>query len=129
MKNILSIIILIALFISIADGAPARGGVHTFVQPDGTVFEGVLKGDAAFHWIQSNGDVVVFNPKDKFYYRATVDAKEGIKLTANRAGSYEKKSEKSLRSATRSLSHKLSAADREALYILHQKMHNQHHPR
>jgi len=55
------------------NAAPARGGLITFTQPDGTTFEGLLKGDSSFHWIQSGQNIVLYNSKDKFYYNAKVD--------------------------------------------------------
>jgi len=44
-----------------------------FTQADGTKFEGFLKGDSAFHWIESNNKVVMYNKKDKFYYIARLN--------------------------------------------------------
>ena len=54
---------------------------RVFKQPDGTQFEGFLKGDSSFHWIESEGDIVTYNPKDKFYYKALVDKEKGLVLT------------------------------------------------
>jgi len=60
--------------------APARGGQQVFTQPDGTKFQGYLKGDAAFHWIESDAKIVLYNPKDKFYYNAIVDTNNSVVL-------------------------------------------------
>jgi len=62
------------LMLSALNAASARGGIITFTQPDGSTFQGLLKGDSSFHWIQSNQNIVLYNPKDKFYYNAEVDA-------------------------------------------------------
>lgn len=81
MKIFLKYLTLITLLISSLQAAPARGGVHTFTQPDGSTFQGYLKGDAAFHWIESSGKVVLFNPKDKFYYNAQINAQKRFELS------------------------------------------------
>lgn len=52
--------------------APALHRVQTFSQPDGTTFEGVLRGDAAMHWIESNGEIVVQDPKDGYFKKAVI---------------------------------------------------------
>ncbi|WP_457747663.1 hypothetical protein [Sulfurimonas sp.] len=44
-----------------------------FKQPDGTTFKGYLRGDSALHWIESSGEIIVYNPKDKYYYKANID--------------------------------------------------------
>jgi len=75
-------ILLVILFnISLYSGQ-AIPGLKTFTQPDGTQFIGELKGDSSFHWIQSNGDIIIYNPKDKCYYKAIVDKDKGLIPTA-----------------------------------------------
>ena len=71
----------LALINSLSFAGPAISGIRTFTQPDGTKFEGVIKGDSSFHWIESNSEVVIYNPKDKFYYKAIIDINKGLILT------------------------------------------------
>ena len=72
---------LIIAFSTILTASPARSGIHTFTQIDGTKFEGILKGDSSFHWIESDGKVVLYNSKDKFYYYADLNANNELKIT------------------------------------------------
>ncbi len=81
--NILSLVILLNIA---AFGAPALSRTITFTQPDGTQFVGKQKGDASFHWIESGSDIVVYNPKDKYYYKAVVDKEKGILPTTQKMG-------------------------------------------
>jgi len=74
-------LILVIVFSSIVNASPARSGLHIFTQADGTQFEGVLKGDSSFHWIESNSKVVFYNSKDKFYYYADFNANHELILT------------------------------------------------
>lgn len=54
-------------------GAPAFEHVRTFVQPDGTVFEGKVRGDEHLHWIEtSDGTVLVFNKQSAQYEHAKI---------------------------------------------------------
>jgi hypothetical protein len=46
----------------------ANPQVKYFKQSDGTVFKGKMKGDEAFHYIQTNdGNIVKYNKKSKNY--------------------------------------------------------------
>jgi hypothetical protein len=47
-------------------------GLKTFKQPDGTIFQGYLRGTAAFNWIESNEDLVQYNTDDKYYYKVDI---------------------------------------------------------
>jgi hypothetical protein len=47
---------------------PAYQGEISFKQQDGSAFNGTLKGDEWFHWIEdNNGHVIVYNRKNKTY--------------------------------------------------------------
>jgi len=81
MKLLLKYILLVIMIITLAEASSARRGVMTFTQADGTKFEGILKGDSAFHWIESNAKVVLYNQKDKFYYYADVNENNELVLT------------------------------------------------
>ena len=76
-KKTLFLLLFFSLFQTLY-AAPARSGLQVFTQPDGTKFQGYLKGDAAFHWIESDAKIVLYNPKDKFYYNAVVDANNSL---------------------------------------------------
>jgi len=79
--------ILIVLFFAYLNASPAITKKIVFMQPDGTSFEGYLKGDAAFHWIESDGEIIVYNPSDKYYYKAIVDRQKGIFPSSQRVPS------------------------------------------
>ncbi|MEA2074116.1 MAG: hypothetical protein U9O86_11100 [Campylobacterota bacterium] len=73
MGYVLKIIMLLIFIGTFLNAGPARGGLIKFTQPDGTQFEGYLKGDSTFHWIESNSKVVMYNKEDRFYYNAKVN--------------------------------------------------------
>jgi hypothetical protein len=72
-KIILKIFVTLGLMITMTLGLMASqafdpSGLKTFKQPDGTIFQGYLRGTAAFNWIESNEDLVQYNTDDKYYY-------------------------------------------------------------
>jgi hypothetical protein len=80
-KLLLKVFFALMFLNTLGFAAEAMPGVDTFTQPDGSKFEGVLKGDSAFNWIESNGNVILYNKADKFYYKAIYDADKGFVLT------------------------------------------------
>lgn len=84
--KILAVLFVVILLNVAAFGAPALNRKITFTQPDGTQFVGKQKGDASFHWIQSGSDIVIYNPKDKYYYKAIVDKEKGVVATRQKMG-------------------------------------------
>jgi len=83
--KVLHIILLSVLLQMAAFGAPAITREIVFTQPDGTHFSGKLKGDGSFHWIESNGDIIIYNPKDRYYYKAIVDTQKGLLISDEKA--------------------------------------------
>ena len=66
-KNTYSIIISL-LFYTTLSASPAAPHLMTFEQPDGSKFNGFLKGDEYFSWIQTgNKEVVIKNQTNGFY--------------------------------------------------------------
>ena len=66
-KNTYSIIISLLFYITLS-AAPAAPHLMTFEQPDGSKFNGFLKGDEYFSWIQTeNKEVIVKNKFSGFY--------------------------------------------------------------
>ena len=104
----------------------ALPGLKTFTQPDGSTFVGELKGDSSFHWIQSNGDVIIYNPSDKFYYKAIVDKNKGLQISGVKpmATSNTKKGPSLKQVEQKSISSK----DRLNLKYLNKKAKSIHHP-
>ena len=92
MKICLQYCIFIVVLFGSLHAAPARGGVHTFTQPDGSTFQGYLKGDAAFHWIESHSRVIFFNPKDNFYYYAKISAEKRFELSQEKPSGRQRSS-------------------------------------
>jgi len=118
-----NIFLLIAFFYVTAFASPAINKKITFTQPDGTTFEGELRGDASFHWIESNGDVVIYNPEDKYYYKAVVDKDKGLVMTKNKAFTAQ------ILSGLNAVKKDLTQDDKETLYILYKKSKTSNHPR
>jgi hypothetical protein len=79
--KIIGILLLVNTFVA---AGPAISGVRTFTQPDGTKFEGVLKGDSSFHWIESEGSIVIVNPQDKFYHKAIINTENKISIMSEK---------------------------------------------
>lgn len=118
-----NIFLLITLLHVTAFASPAIKRQITFTQPDGTTFEGRLHGDASFHWIESNGDVVIYNPEDKYYYKAVVDKDKGLVMTKNKAFTAQ------ILSGLNAVKKDLTQDDKETLYILYKKSKTSNHPR
>jgi hypothetical protein len=71
------------LFSVLLQGAPAFKHERTFMQPDGSTFQGHIKGDEYLHWIETeDGRAVVFNP-DTGRYETAVVTKEGLTPSGN----------------------------------------------
>ena len=119
-------LLLTLLFTYTLFGAPAINRELTFTQPDGTTFKGYLKGDSALHWVESEEEVLIYNPKDKFYYKAIIDEQKG-KL----APSSEKFYPSALQNVgvNGSSKRKISEKTKEALKNLYKKMKTQNLPR
>lgn len=118
MKNLFNIILVLALLNTLSIAGPAISGTRLFTQPDGTQFEGILKGDSSFHWIESNGNVVIYNPQDKFYYEATIDIDKGLILTNNKP---EAKVNGISTSSSLTKKHKVADGNKKILHILYKK--------
>ncbi len=81
MKRLLKIFFLLLLSQAIVLGSVALSRVKTFTQPDGTKFEGVLKGNSSFHWIESYGNIIKYSSQDKYYYKAIFNDNNELILT------------------------------------------------
>ncbi|RUM70397.1 MAG: hypothetical protein DSZ08_04825 [Sulfurovum sp.] len=58
---------------------PAYHGKLTFTQQDGSTFEGKLKGDEYFSWIEDRqGNIILFNNQSKTYEYAKLTKRHGI---------------------------------------------------
>jgi len=84
MNKFFKYIALFLLLLSSLNASPARGGMITFTQADGSKFQGYLRGDSAFHWIESDSHVVLYNAKDKYYYNAVVNENGNLECTTQR---------------------------------------------
>jgi len=127
LKYLLKITLLLTLTSSFLLASQARPGTRVFTQPDGTKFEGILRGDSSFHWIESRGEVVLYNPNDKFYYKAKVDAQNNL-VRSSQKPSVREGSLSSVVS-TQKVEHKVSPATKEALQKLHKKSKTGNYPR
>jgi|GEM_PF-6404756 len=81
MNSFLKLMFITIFSVGTLNATQARDGLLTFTQPDGTQFEGYLKGDSAFHWIESDSKVVLYNPDDRFYYNAQLGATDRLELS------------------------------------------------
>jgi len=112
-----------------------------FTQPDGTTFKGYLRGDSTLHWIESYGEIIVNNPKDKYYYKAVVDAEKGIIPSAQKVipinSALNAKNNKFREKAVlvnsalnaKSVKAPISKRNKEVLQILYRKLREQDAPR
>jgi len=106
-----------------AFGSPAINKKSRFTQRDGTTCEGRLRGDASCDCVESNGDVVIYNPEDKYYYKAVVDKDKGLVMTKNKAFTAQ------ILSGLNAVKKDLTQDDKETLYILYKKSKTSNHPR
>ena len=125
--KILTTLFVVILLSGAVFGAPALDRKITFTQPDGTQFEGKQKGDASFHWIQSGSDIVIYNPNDKYYYKAIVDKEKGIIPTTKKMGQGSVKVQ-GINAAT-SLPPQPDATTEQRLRFLHKKAKQANTPR
>ena len=116
-------LLIICLSVLALYGAPAIQREIEFVQPDGTTFRGYLKGDSAFHWIESGGDIIVYNPKDKYYYKAIVDTKRGLMPTKEKAGQNKQYKSAAFKTEVEDIQRK------KDLQFLYKKAKNENSPR
>lgn len=128
MQKIISLLILTLLGTTLLWSAPARGGVITFRQADGATFQGLLKGDASFHWIESDGEIVLFNREDSNYYKAKV-VDGSLVMTEEKAAARSSKRAAALNEKAKENAHAVSVEKREALNRMHKKVQKGHHPR
>jgi hypothetical protein len=74
MKNILILTLLTTYLYSSA----AIGGDSDFVQEDGSTFQGKLKGDEWFNWIEDKDEnILIYNKKTKNYEYAMLKSSNG----------------------------------------------------
>ncbi len=105
---------------------PAISGVRTFTQPDGTQFEGILKGDSSFHWIESEGSIVIVNPEDKFYHKAIINIENKITITNEKPTIIQSNMSES--SARIPLKHEVTDNKRKKLNQLYKNSKTGNHP-
>jgi len=118
MKKLFILLFAMTLFAS-----PAIPLKRVFIQPDRTSFEGYLKGDSSFHWIESDGDIIIYNPQDKYYYKAIVDKNKGVVSSGIRYSKKQKMQGSSSRSAS------VSQETKEVLRFLHKQAKKQRQPK
>ena len=104
MSKIIRIVLLIVITTIALNASMALSKTKPFMQPDGTEFQGVLKGNSSFHWIESNGEIIKYNPKDKFYYKSIFDEVGNLVFSKERAGTLSVKKSSSLKK----IEHKVS---------------------
>ncbi len=127
MKQFLYYLVVMVVFSATLSAAPARGGLHTYTQPDGSTFQAYLKGDASFHWIENDSGVILFNPTDRYFYKAEIDVKNGkIYRTPQRVSQTPEGVMRLQNAAQRTL---LSEEERETLIKLYKESKKGPHPR
>ena len=132
MTNIIKFITVLFLLTTTLYSAPARGGLITFTQPDGTTFKGLLKGDASFHWIESNGEIVMLNPKDHYFYNAKISKEGSLELTTQKPMNFDALQRQAPQSASvyqKAPAHNVDKSSREALSKLYKASKQGPHPR
>ena len=106
-KLIKMITLSILLFITPLMGSQAYTGLLTFEQADGSTFDGQLKGDSALNWIESAGNIIKYNPEDKYYYIVTISEENEFIFTKNKANKNSIKHAPSANGAQESIKEKL----------------------
>lgn len=133
MRYLLKLLFVVVSIASALNGAQARSGLITFSQPDGSEFEGYLRGDPAFHWIESNGEIVLYNNKDGYYYNVIINSNSSVEFTTNRPPKKVSKDTKQTSFQTTSVSstvsHSVSRDSREKLLKLQKKSKEGHRPK
>jgi len=81
MKTLFTLLTALLITSTLLFAGPAKRGLLTFSQPDGTTFKGYLKGTSAFHWIESNGEIIKYNENNKFYHVAIFDSNNSLIIT------------------------------------------------
>ena len=128
MKKLILYIAFILMGATLLSGAPARGGLRTYTQADGSTFQATLHGDAAFHWMESNGEVILYNPEEKNYYNAELNKAGKFVMSKNRVGT--RVSQKSAIYTRQTATHKtLDSEKRAALQRLQSQAREGSHPR
>lgn len=128
MQKIISLFIVTLLGTTLLWSAPARGGVMSFTQADGSTFQGLLKGDASFHWIESDGEIVLFNRADSNYYKAKV-VDGSLVMTEEKVTLKSSKKAAAFTEKAKENRHSVSQEKREALNMMHKNAQKGHHPR
>ena len=129
MRVITKLLLVLIFGVVGAVAAPARGGVITFTQADGSTFEGLLKGNAAFHWIESNGEIVLYNKEDGNYYKAEL-LNNKLQMSKERVvTSKEAKYANARMLHVKKTSHRISQTKRELIERLYRDAQRGHRPR
>jgi len=124
MKTLQKIIVSVLITSVSLFAAPAAPGVKTFIQADGTSFQGILKGDAFFNWIESYGDVVVYNAEDKSYYKAIVDTNKGLLQSSQKVEQKSSSLSPSASAKIKMSEHEVSSDMKEKLKTMYNKNHS-----
>ena len=128
MKRTIQIFILMMLGTTLLSAAPARGGLHTYRQADGSTFQATLNGDASFHWMESNGEVILYNPQDKNYYNAELNSDGKFVIGNNKVG-LRVAQKSTAYTSQNNASKTLNSEKRVALRKLQKESKKGHHPR
>lgn len=126
MRMIIKMLLVVILGVGGAWAAPARGGVMTFRQANGETFQGLLRGNAAFHWIESNGEIVLYNPDDGNYYKAEV-VNNRLEMSGEKAVSIKHAQSRTLGSGE--AHHSVSSVTKKSLERLYREAQKGHRPR
>jgi len=121
MKKIITLILGVMLTSSVLMAVPASPDVATFKQADGTSFEGILKGNAFFNWIESDGNVVLYNAKDKTYYKAVFDEEKGLVMGTQKVQASKQKSSSFQGAPSSSATHGVSKSVKAQLKVVQEK--------
>ena len=80
-------VLLSEVFISPSTAVPAAPITIEFQQPDGTTFDGKIKGDEWLHWHETeDGYSVIKDKATGWWYYAIPDEVEGIQMSTYPAG-------------------------------------------
>lgn len=128
-KKVVSIFIGIVTLSTLSMASQASKGVKIFKQADGSTFYGVLHGDSAFNWIESDGKIVKYNHLDKSYHIVTLDDKGDLVMTPNKPSSITKKSSSLFKTAKNTSLHTINKEQRLQINKISKSFHKNNFPR
>ncbi len=119
MRKVIYITLLLVCTTTLMNAVEAYHGEITFKQKDGSRFNGKLKGDEWFHWIEdTKGNTIVYNLEKKTYEYGLIKKVNGVYDLVPSGIAVATKAQKY---PAQTLSSNLGKIDRQMLYRIWQR--------